>query len=201
MVSGALGNVALPSDNYWGVPVLDINAQARHVELPLRRWGRETRKSRFFGTFHFYTQDYRFERLWTRPGDFLASGAHGFVEPNFSIHAQTPRFRALWNIGRKRWLARLWQDHGYKAIVDLNVDARFRDIALIGVPRGWQMYATRGSVDRLGDLQEEYDMATEHAGRRPDLFLVYGGGKAVQERCAELGVLWMAEESDEVRRG
>ena len=57
MVSSAIGNVALPSDNHWGVPVLSLDGQARHVELPLRRWGRETRKSRFHGTFHFFTEE------------------------------------------------------------------------------------------------------------------------------------------------
>jgi hypothetical protein len=199
VVSTAIGNVALPSSNRWGVPDLDLEMQARHVELPFRRWGRETRKSRFHGTFHYYTEDYRFERLWTRPGDMLASGAVAFVEPNFSIHAQTPRARVLWQVYRKRWLSRFWQDHGIRCIVDVNVAAEHREFALLGVPRGWKTYATRGSVSRLGDIEEELSMVTEHAQGQASL-LVYGGGKAVERRCAELGLLWFAEESDEVRR-
>ena len=56
-----------PTDNDWGVPLLDINLQAKAVDLPFKGWGSIKRKARMQGTWHFYTEDYRFEALWRDP--------------------------------------------------------------------------------------------------------------------------------------
>lgn len=195
-------NTTWPSDNAAGVPTLRLDRQAGVIDLPFSRWGRETRKSRMRGTWHFYTDDYRFSRLWSRPQDLVNSACVAAVEPNWSVHAQTPPAVALWQTYRKRWLARLWQEHGVRVLVDLNVAREHAETNLLGVPAGWRSFCTRGSVARLAELDEEYAAATRVAGDRgkvPVLLVVYGGGEAVAERCRSRGWLWMPEEADAVR--
>lgn len=187
-----------PSDNVYGIPVLDVERQADIVDAPVSRWGRETRKSRMRGTWHFYTDDYRFSALWARPQHLTNSGCVAAIECNFSVHAQTPRAVAIYRTFQKRYLARLWQAHGVRIVVDLNVAAEHAETNLLGVPPGWRSYATRGAVERLDDLEREYASAAERAGCAPT-FLVYGGGKAVRAVCERRGWIWIPEEADRRR--
>lgn len=195
----SIGNPTFASDNHWGVPLLDIGMQVERLELPLTRWGREARKSRMRGTWHHYTDDAKFRRLWERPTDLSNSGCVATVELNYSVHAQTPRAEVLHHTYRKRYLARLWQDFGIRIIVDLNVASHHAELNLLGVPHGWRAYATRGSVHRLTDLDAELTMAKTNAGRSDVLFVVYGGGAAVERRAQELGVIWIQEEREVTR--
>ncbi len=195
--SADLPNAIWPTDNEWDIPRLDVNMQADVVDAPLSRWGRETRKARMRGTWHFYTDDARFERLWSRPQDLLNSACVTTVEPNFSVSSSTPRARALWQTFRKRTLGRLWQSRGVRLIVDLNVAPEYAEMNLLGVPKGWRAWATRGSGDT--DLQVEYDRAKQHSQVEPSLFLVYGGNRAARELCADRGWLYVADEASVVR--
>lgn len=174
--------------------MLDLELQAAHLDAPLVRWGRERRKSRMTGTWHFYTADYRFEGLWLRPEGVVNSGCSAAAEPNFSVEPQTPRAVALWQVFRKRWLGRFWQDHGVRLWVDLNVAPEHADLAFLGVPRGWRSYCTRGSAS----TEAEHERAREHAGQEPR-FVVYGGGRASRELARSRGWVWIPEESDAVR--
>ena len=107
--------------------------------------------------------------------------------------------RALWQVFRKRTLARIWQHHGVRVIVDLAVDATHAELNLLGVPRGWASWATRGSGITPDDLTRELDRAAEHAGAQPKLFAVYGGSRRVRALCERNGWLWRPEEADVVR--
>lgn len=190
---GDVPNTIWPSDNEWGVPTLRLDRQATLVDLPFQRWGRETRKSRMRGTWHFYTDDYKFSRLWGRPQDLVNSACVATVEPNFSVHAQTPAATALWQTYRKRWLARWWQEEGVRVWVDLNVAHEHSAINLLGVPPGWTSFATRGSARRLEELDHEHARAQQIAGGDVT-FLVYGGSARCGEFARSRGWLWFAEE-------
>jgi hypothetical protein len=201
-ITGAdVPNTVWPSDNAEGVPTLLLERQAGMVDLPFARWGRGCRKSRMRGTWHFYTDDYRFSRLWGRPQDVVNSACVATVEPNWSVHAQTPPAVALWQTYRKRWLARLWQEHGIRVLVDLHVAHEHAGTNLLGVPLGWRSFATRGSASRLDLLEQEHALALSVAGddSRPVLFVVYGGGGGVAEVCRQRGWIHFGEEADEVR--
>ena len=186
------------TDNEWGIPVLDLAQQATILDAPFARWGRERRKSRMRGTWHFYTDDYRFAALWGRPQAVVNSGCVAAVEPNFSVHEQTPRAVALYKTFQKRYLARLWQEHGVRVLVDLNVAPEHAALNLLGVPAGWRSYATRGNSGQLEAIELEYEAAASRAGCAP-LFVVYGGGKAVRALSERRGWIWMPEEADTVR--
>lgn len=192
-------NARMPSDNAWDVPLLDVRMQALQVELPFMRWGRVGRQSRMQGTYHFYTDDYKFEALWADPLPVVLSGCMAVVEPNFTVSLESPRAFVLWNTYRKRWLARYWQSEGVRVFVDLNVPSEYADLTFLGVPKEWRAYITRGYTERMAATIVEYEAACEHHGNSDILFTVYGGGKAVKALCAERGWVWLPEERDIVK--
>jgi hypothetical protein len=186
-----------PSDNEWGVPLLDIQREATFVDAPWGIWGATSRKATKVSTWFFYTEDYRYEALWDDPSGVLKSGCAVAAEPNFSCYSNMPPAVALWQIYRKRWIARWWQSRGVNILVDLNVATNHYSLNLLGVPVGWSAFATRGYTARLDDTHTEFEQAQRIAG--PDvtpLFVVYGGGKAVKEECQRNGWLWLQEDMD-----
>ena len=187
-----------PTDNEWGIPLLDINRQADAFDLPIETWGAKARGTKA-GTLHFYTEDSRFTAIWQNPAQVLKAQAINAVEPNFSVYDQVPRAVALWQTYKKRWLARYWQSQGTRIFVDLNVARPYDDLNLLGVPKGWQAYATRGYQSRLQALDEELLIAKTHAESDSVTFLVYGGGVKVKDWSAENGVTWVPEDMDRAK--
>jgi len=115
------------------------------------------------------------------------------IEPNISIPPSLPLALALERLYRKRWVARHWQQAGIMVWVDLHISPEFRPYTLLGVPRGWLAYATRGYNANLREIEQEYTLASHHAGQRP-LFLVYGGGSIIQSAALSNGWLWVPEQ-------
>ena len=107
-----MGDYLYPTDNEFQIPTLLADNQPVHVELPLAPWGAEGRYKKGITTYHFYVDDYRFEQLFKNPILLLQSGCRAIVEPNVSIHDQTPVAIALYQIYRKRYLARYLQECG-----------------------------------------------------------------------------------------
>lgn len=190
-----------PSDNDLGIPLLDINMQARALDQPWAIWGATSRKARMQGTWLFYTEDYRYEALWIDPAPVLATRCQAAVEPNFSCYENMPPAVAIWQIYRKRWIARWWQSRGVRIFADLNVAVNHYDLNLLGIPAGWRAFATRGYSARIDATHQEYAQACRIASagsKEPitPLFVVYGGGKAVKEECRLHGWLWLQEDMD-----
>lgn len=67
---------------------------------------------------HFFIDDYRFERVWTRPERYVEPLRQykGVIAPNFSTYTDMPRPMLLWNIYRTRVLTQYWQDMGLEVI-------------------------------------------------------------------------------------
>lgn len=171
--------VIFPSSNAYGIPDLDASGQPEMYTGPLVPWGSQRRKARQTGTWCFYTDDYRFEALWSKPEAIQVTGCAAAVEPNFSVFEQSPKAVAIWQTYRKRWLARYWQLLGFGIWVDLC--SAHQSVNLLGVPSGWRSFATRGFDERLEDLDAELAIAKQF--NRAATLLVYGGGRAVQDWC------------------
>ena len=182
----------LPTDNDLGIPLLDSRFQAGFLYLPFTRWGEIARSRMMPGTYHFYTDDYKYEALWKDPSNVINSRCRAIVEPNFSINDQMPVAVALWQIYCKRWLARYWQSYGVEIFVDLNVPPTYAELNLYGVPRGWRAYCTRGLNMDEDIVVRDYEIALSHTGGKP-LFVVYGGGKPIYSLCKNNGWLWLPE--------
>lgn len=134
------------------------------------------------GTLHFYTDDYRFSSLFSHPEKFLQMDPSCVVEPNYSLFTDTPIAFGLSYIYKKRWFARMMQEHGIRVFVDLNVAPKWYSANLYGVPKGYKSFSTRGHEDRLNQLQAEYEIA-QSIGGGDILFLVYGGGENCRKFC------------------
>lgn len=185
-----------PTDNPLDIPLLDVSLQALALDPPLLPWGARRRSKRMPGTWHFYVDDYRFDRLEQRPDLVFATEALGVIEPNFSVFAQTPLAVAIWQTYRKRWLARYWQTQGVRVWVDVNVSFEHAELNLTGVPAGWRAFATRGYETHPESVRAEHDLV---AARFPGAYLlVYGGGKKVRAIAEKLGALHVSDDRTEV---
>lgn len=183
-------DIVFPSDNEWGVPSLLPTLQAELLVAPFAGWGTMARTSRMTGTWHFYVDDYRFENIWAEPGQLVATGCTAAVEPNFSTFQDMPPAVALYNVYRKRWIARWWQEYGVKIIVDLSVADRHAELNMMGVPHGWKAYATNCNMRRLELVEEKYRFATDYAGTKDILFVVFAGGKEAEKMARANGWIW-----------
>ena len=199
-MEGWIPDTLFSTDNDWEIPVLDDSMQAMEVALPACKWGEQSRVVNLNGngTIHFFTDDYKFSALYENPAKLMNAHPRNIVEPNFSLFLDMAPAFGLQAIYKKRVIARMAQDRGIRVFVDLNVAQKFIKLNLIGVPRGWRSFATRGYSDRLGGLELEYRIAeasAAFAGRKP-LFVVYGGGEKCRDFCKEVGAIYITPNLD-----
>ena len=188
-----LGDYVYPSNNEFDIPTLLTDNMPVHLELPMNPWGAEARYKKGITTYHFYVDDYRFEQLFKDPIKLLESGCRAIVEPNCSIHDQTPMAHAIWQTYRKRYLCRYLQECGLQIWVDLNVSPHFEEVNALGVPEGYNAFCTRGVSGWLETTERHWKMAQRISGLdKPNMF-VYGGGDDVAEWCKAHDVVHVKE--------
>ena len=188
-----MGDYVYPSNNEFDIPTLLMDNMPVHLELPVTPWGAEARYKKMMSTYHFYVDDYRFEQLYKDPIKLLMSGCKAIVEPNCSIHDQTPMAYAIWQTYRKRYLCRYLQECGMQIWVDLNVSPHFEEINALGVPEGYNAFCTRGVTGWLNTTERHWEMAKRISGlEKPNMF-VYGGGEDVAEWCRQHDVVHVKE--------
>lgn len=171
--------VVYPSTNEFGIPdlLLDGSKFQPAVPDPVVVWGSVARTRIMSGLWLFYTDDRRFSRVWDDPGQVERTACGAVAECNYSTTETTSKAEALWNIYRKRWLARRWQEAGITVWVDLYVADAHHDVALVGVPVGWQRYAIHAADRALGDAELALELAATHSQGQPFTLLAYGGGR------------------------
>ena len=188
-----MGDFLYPSNNQFEIPNLLTDNQPVHLELPLNPWGVEGRYKKGISTYHFYVDDYRFEKLYKDPVALLMSGCKAVVEPNNSIHDQTPVAYAIYQIYRKRYLTRYLQECGLQVWVDLNVSHRFIEYNSMGIPEGYNAFFTRGVAGWEPTLELHLKEAQRISGRKEPNMYVYGGGKDIECWCQEHGLRYIDE--------
>lgn len=67
---------------------------------------------------HFFIDDYRFERIWAQPENYLhiLRRYDGAIGPDFSTYTDMPRPMQMWNVYRSRALTSWWQRQGISVI-------------------------------------------------------------------------------------
>lgn len=195
-----MGDYLYPSNNEFEIPTLLSDNQPVHLELPFTPWGVEGRYKKGITTYHFYVDDYRFEQLYKNPILLLQSGCRAIVEPNNSIHDQTPVAYGIYQIYRKRYLARYLQECGMQVWVDLNVSHRFAEYNLLGVPEGYNAFFTRGVSGWQPHLEYNLELAQRISGYDKPNMYVYGGGKDIEEWCQQKGIRYLAEFMSHLRK-
>lgn len=188
-----LKDVLYPSNNKFDIPTLQLDMQAGHLEMPLSPWGANSRLRKDVATYHFYVDDYRFEKLFKDPVNLLMSGCKAIVEPNCSCHDQTPVAYGISLIYKKRWLARYLQECGVKVYADLNVSHKFIEYNKMGIPKGWNAFFTRGLDGWMESLRMDLQVAQEISGLDQPNLIVYGGGDEIQAFCQEHNLLYVTD--------
>lgn len=186
-------DLLFPSDNDYDIPCLLTERMAGRLELPITPWGANSRLKKGVTTYHFYVDDYRFERLFRDPSRLLTCGCRSIVEPDCSLHDQTPVAWGLQLIYKKRWLARYCQEVGIDIYVDLNVAPKFSEWNLLGVPQGWNAFFTRGAYASQDILQHDLDTARRISGQDTPNLIVYGGGRKARTFCQQNGLLYIEQ--------
>lgn len=177
------------TNNDYGIPCLDIGQQADYVDGVVKAWGSLARKNRHRGTWHFYTDDYKFTSIWDKPDAITETKAITTTEVNYSLNSQMPLAVTLYRIYQKRWLARYWQSTGMRVFVDLNVPLDLMDYNMLGVPVGWSAFSTRAFDREVDDLIARIEIAKKHCD---SLFmLVVGGGDKVKQVCYDNQLVWI----------
>lgn len=180
-------DTVFPSTNEFEIPDLLLSLQGDLVDAPVRYFGEVSRHSRHAGTYHFYTEDKKFQGIWKDPGLITRSACPSVCEVNYSTSDQMPAAVGLYGIYQKRWLSRLWQSHGIRIWVDLWTDPKFDRFTLLGVPKGWQAFSYRTSDDRLDDLRDRIAFAKAWSGVETLKMLIVGGSSKTIAFCAENG--------------
>ncbi len=183
-----------PCDNDLEIPSLDINMQAQTCDIPFLCFGEQKRTLNMngTGTVHFYTDDYRFTAVYDHPEKIYKQHAPmNIVEPNYSLYNDTPISFGLREIYKKRWLSRAMQSKGIRIFVDLNVAQKWYQLNMIGVPRGWRSFATRGYSDRVNNLAFELEIAKDWAEGSTPLFVIYGGGDVCRRFAQQHGCIYI----------
>lgn len=183
-------DILYPSDNLYDIPCLHLDRQAGHLELPFVPYGTGRRNKRV-ATLHFYVDDYRFNALWKNPAKIFDNNPAAAVECNYSLFDTTPLAFGLQFIYQKRWMARYWQENGIRIYVDLNVSSKFFEYNRMGVPDGWNAFATRGALGGLELLKAKFNQARQISGLDSPNLIVYGGGKEVHEFCCLHSLLYV----------
>lgn len=183
-----------PSNNLYEIPTLDIDFQADTITNPVIVWGVEKRTRKIDGgTVLFYVDDYRFDAVWDKPEQILDTGCSVIAEPNISIYDTMPVSYALHLVYKKRWIARYLQTVGIKVLVDLNVSVKFQEYNLLGVPEGWNAFATRGYTERAAYLKNEIEIAKRISGKENPFMVVYGGGQQIRKIVAENNLIYIEQ--------
>ncbi len=195
-----IGDFVYPSDNEYDIPVLLKDNMPVHLELPVEPWGAEARYKKMMSTYHFYTDDYRFEQLFKNPVLLLQSGCKAVVEPNCSVHDQTPRAFAIYQTFRKRYLCRYLQECGMQVWVDLNVSPHFEDVNALGVPQGYNAFFTRGVTGWTETLERHLATARRISCLEQPNMVVYGGGRDIEEWCRSRGLVHLKEYVNRARK-
>jgi hypothetical protein len=186
-------DVLYDSNNEFDIPNLLLDNQAGHLELPLSPWGANSRLRKDVSTYHFYVDDYRFEALFKDPIKLVTSGCKAIVEPNCSLHDQTPIAWGLQLLYKKRFLSRYLQECGIKVYVDLNVSHKFIEYNKMGIPKGYNAFFTRGLDGWMESLNSDFKTAQEISGLESPNLCVYGGGEEIQEFCRQHSLLYVTD--------
>jgi hypothetical protein len=183
-----------PTNNPFDIPVLRKDAQPINgLELPFGVWGADSRLRKDIKTYCFYVEDYRFEAIWKDPSVVVKSGVNAIVEPNLSLYDTTPIAYGLQQIYKKRWIARYFQECGILVYADLNVSQKFYDYNRLGIPDGYNAFATRGYNDRIEYLIQEIEIAKQISGMEHPNMIVYGGGAKIKEVCDRYQIIYVEQ--------
>lgn len=127
---------------------------------------------------HFFLHDYQFERVWKYPDRYTEClSKFAFVlSPDFSPYADIPKSLKVFNVYRKMWCGRYWQEHGLKVIPTITWgNDEDLEWCLDGVPKHSTI-----AISTMGEGRWANFRALKHNWQcildklEPDTILLYG---------------------------
>ncbi|MCL2352502.1 MAG: DUF4417 domain-containing protein [Firmicutes bacterium] len=173
--SGALEFPALRKTDFKPVQAVSFDKAAKTKYY--RQW------------VHFYIHDYRFERVWNNPKQYLPllKRFEGVITPDFSLYRELPLVMQMWNTYRSRTIGYWLQNNGVNIVPNVRWgDERTYEFAFDGLERGGTVAVStygciRNRADRyyfakgLGKMVEELRPETivNYSYTPDDIFLAY----------------------------
>lgn len=119
--------------------------------VPFHEAANEKDKSQWV---HFYIDDYRFEKLWSNPKQYLnfLKQFGGVITPDYSLYSELPLAVQIWNAYRNRVLAYWLQINGVNIVPNISWgDEWTYDFAFEGLVQGGTVaVSTNGCIqDKL----------------------------------------------------
>ena len=109
----------------------------------------------------------------------------------YHFYVEDYRFTAIWK--DPTLVLKSGQECGAKVYADLNVSQKFYKWNRMGIPEGYNAFATRGYADREEYLKMEIQAAREISGLDKPNMIVYGGGERIKELCVQNNVLYVEQ--------
>ena len=127
---------------------------------------------------HFFLHDYQFERVWRCPDRYTyCLSKFAFVlSPDFSPYAGIPKALKVFNIYRKMWCGRYWQEYGMKVIPTITWgDDEDLDWCLDGVPKHSTIAISTMGEGRWSNFSAlKYNWQRVMDTLEPETILLYG---------------------------
>jgi hypothetical protein len=130
------------------------------------------------GAIHFFLDDYRFERVWSKPEAALdrVIEVGAALTPDFSIWRDMPLAAQIWQTYRARWVGAYWQYNGIEVIPTVSWGApETYEFCFEGLPEKSTLAVSSVGV-RDGAAKRLFHMGLDELIRqtKPERLLVYG---------------------------
>ena len=140
---------------------------------------------------HFFIDDYRFERIWDRPENYLEVLRRyaGVIMPDFSTYTDMPVPMQMWNVYRARALSHWWQQEGIDVIPNLMFsDEASYEWIFDGLPKYSMIAVSTVGVYRNPEYRKELVKGLEYACRKlePAGLVMYGSKVQFDSNDAEV---------------
>ena len=117
----------------------------------------------------FYIHDYKFERLWNNPDNFIKQfQTFRYVcSPDFSIYYNTPIALQIYSVYQKNWVGAYYQMHGIKIIPTIHWGLpQSYDYCFAGMPKNSVISTSIVGVGRKKEGQDIFFMGFDEMVKR-----------------------------------
>ena len=181
----------------WGIPVLqpcsfvpetlaawhDPKQRAHAAEIMTCQEvdtssGRVKTLTRPRGALHFFVDDYRFEKVWSKPELTYERVAEvgAALSPDFSMWRDMPAAVQLWQVYRSRWCAAFWQHLGVEVIPTATWGGENTyEFCFDGIPQRSTVAISMLGVRKAGRQLFLNGLKSLISHCNPSLILSYGG--------------------------
>ena len=137
-------------------------------------------KKHIDGAFHFFLDDYQFQRVWKAPERYIEvlKRGEGALSPDFSLYTDMKTPLQIYNVYRSRLIGAFYQLHGIKIIPTISwSDVNSFEYCFLGVEKGSVV-----AISTIGVKKDKYKLLLWQNGVRemikqiePSAILIYGG--------------------------